>query len=106
MFFASKHNVGFDDMRDVIRAYPEWELKVLSGSEGKIVNRALAGDETLVEFVKRDQENPQNTRFQTIDEAMYALMEEQGDILLFIRNTQVCNILSIFRLCCMSRSQC
>ena len=80
MFFASKHKVGFEGMRDVIKAYPEWELKVISGSEAKIANRAMAGDASLEEFVKRDHENPKNTRFQNFDEAMNALVREQVSI--------------------------
>ena len=77
MFFASKLNVGFDDMRDVIRSYPEWELKVLEGAEAKIATLALAGDDTVNEFYKRDLEDPKNTRFQKLDEGMHALLQEQ-----------------------------
>ena len=84
MFFASKHKVGFEGMRDVIKAYPEWELKVISGSEAKIANRAMAGDATLKEFVKRDHENPKNTRFENLDEAMNALLREQVMICRFV----------------------
>ena len=80
MFFASKHKVGFEGMRDVIKAYPEWELKVISGSEAKIANRAMAGDASLEEFVKRDHENPKSTRFQNLHDAMNALVREQVSI--------------------------
>ena len=71
MFFVSNHNIGFENIRDVIRAYPDWELKVLSGAQLRIEREAtITQDATLAEFVERDRKNPQSTRYDNLDEAI------------------------------------
>ena len=60
MFFASEAALPFENIRQVIRAHPEWELLVLKGTEPSYTVHAEQGDEDYKTLMGRVDANPEN----------------------------------------------
>ena len=61
MFFSTEVINSFETMRQVIQAYPDWNLHVLSGSEAFVIYRAIDGDPDYMAFWERMKNLPDET---------------------------------------------
>ena len=80
MFFTSETTLPFETEREVIRAYPDWNLMLLDGNEFPFVSKAMAGDQDYQDFVDRmrDVENEYvdgDVKFSSIKEGLDKLLE-------------------------------
>ena len=77
MFFSTEVTTGFDSIREVMRAYPKWKLNMRSGNELLFLKKAEEGDEDYVNFWNRVQNNPEETVFNSIEEAVQKIERDQ-----------------------------
>ena len=54
MFFANDITLPFENIRDVIQAYPEWELLLLKGTESTYTNYIQQRDTDFTAFMDRE----------------------------------------------------
>ena len=80
MFFTSAVSVPFETERDVIRAYPKWNLMFRKGSEVNIYSYVNQGDPDYVAFWQRHQEDPEGTRYNSEKEGLEHIAEGQNVI--------------------------
>jgi hypothetical protein len=77
MFFTSPTHNKFEDIVDVIRAYPEWKLVFLSGYEYKFELKA-AYDPDYANFWARAQSFPQDTTINSLEEGFSLIAKEKA----------------------------
>ena len=77
MFFTGTVTVDFETRRDVIQAYPDWNLIFKDGSEINFVVPASHGDPDFAEFWARDQADQAETRFTTVEEGLVRIATNQ-----------------------------
>lgn len=58
MFFTSEVSIPFNTIYDVMKAYPEWKLKMMNGDDVYFQYKALEGDVLYKEFYDRVKTNP------------------------------------------------
>ena len=75
MFFTSESKLPFETERDVIKAYPEWNIMLLEGNDMLFKSRAISGDQEYVNFVDRLQENH---KYSSVKEGLRKLLEGQN----------------------------
>ena len=87
MFFTSETTLPFETERDVIRAYPDWNLMLQEGNEFLFLSKAMAGDQDYQDFVDRmediendDDEEEVDVKFSSIKEGLDKLLEGQNVI--------------------------
>ena len=68
MFFTSTVTIPLETRRDVMRAYPDWNLIFKDGAEINFVTFVLQGDPDFIEYWTRDQADPTETRVGSIKE--------------------------------------
>ena len=77
MFFTSTPTVDFETRRDVIQAYPDWNLIFKDGADISFAPLAIRGDPDFVEYWARDQADQTETRFKTIKEGLIRIATNQ-----------------------------
>ena len=77
MFFTSEITIPFNDIRDVIRSYPDWKLQILTGSDALYQPKALAGDPEYMAFWERVESDPEQSIYPNIEEGLKRLLEDQ-----------------------------
>ena len=77
MFFSSEITIPFEGIRDVIRAYPDWKLKMMDGNDALFQPRALAGDVDYGAFWKRVEDDPEESIYANIVAGLEDLLEGQ-----------------------------
>ena len=77
MFFTSTVTIPLETRRDVMRAYPDWNLIFKDGAEINFVTFVLQGDPDFIEYWTRDQADPTETRVGSIKEGLDRIAKEQ-----------------------------
>ena len=80
MFFTSSISVPLETERDVIRAYPQWNLMFRKGSEVNIYSYVNQDDPDYIAFWQRHQEDPEGTRYNSEKEGIELLARGQNVI--------------------------
>ena len=83
MFFTSETTLPFETEREVIKAYPDWNLMLLEGNEFLFLSKAMAGDQDYIDFVDRMEDNKEedeDIKFSSIKEGLEKLLEGQNVI--------------------------
>ena len=70
MFFTSELTLPFNSIEDVMRSYPDWNLKFLHGNEPHFIIKAKAGDPLYSEFWKRVTISREEQTFQNLEEGL------------------------------------
>ena len=73
MFFANDITLPFENIRDVIRAYPEWELLVFKGAEPTYTTHVEQGDADYKALMDRVDSDPKNLIYHTMEEGIMRL---------------------------------
>ena len=76
-FFTSTVTIPLETRRDVMRAYPDWNLIFKDGAEINFVTFVLQGDQDFMEYWTRDQADPTETRVGSIKEGLDRIAQEQ-----------------------------
>jgi hypothetical protein len=76
MFFKSPSDNNFEDIKDVIPAYPEWKLVFLSGEESAFADKATY-DSDYANFWARAQSSPQDTTINSLEEGISLIAKEK-----------------------------
>ena len=77
MFFTSTVTIPLETRRDVMRAHPDWNLIFKDGTEINFLTFILQGDPDFIEYWKRDQADPTETRVGSIKEGLDRIAKEQ-----------------------------
>jgi len=80
MFFTSELTLPFNSIEDVMRVYPDWKLKMMTGNDVHFQYKALAGDPLYAAFWDRVQNLPEETVFSNLQEGLELLMKERAVI--------------------------
>ena len=73
MFFANDITLPFENIRDVIRAYPKWELLVFKGAEPTYTTYVEQGDVDYKALMDRIGSDPENLIYDTMEEGIMRL---------------------------------
>ena len=73
MFFANDITLPFENIRDVIRAYPQWELLVFKGAEPTFTTYVEQGDVDYKALMDRIGSDPENLIYDTMEEGIMRL---------------------------------
>jgi hypothetical protein len=101
MFFTSEISLPFNSIEDVMRAYPDWKLKMMSGNDVHFQYKAIQGDPLYAEFWDRVTNMPEETVFYSIEEGLDILMNERA-----VMHTATGIKLAKFTLCYLHRNCC
>ena len=77
MFFIGKSTLPFNSVEDVMRAYPDWNLKYRVGSDIFWKVKAKAGDPLYSEFWERVTSNRDEYTFQDVEEGLNLIKNER-----------------------------
>ena len=77
MFFSSKLTLPFNSIEDVMRSYPDWNLKYRAGSDIFWKVKAKAGDPLYSEFWERVTSNRDEYTFQNVEEGLNLIKNER-----------------------------
>ena len=80
MFFTSEATLPFETMRDVMRAYPDWNLMMQSGNDIYFISRAMDGDKDFNTFLDRKRDKPSETVFSDVEDGLAKLEEGRNVI--------------------------
>ena len=80
MFFTSSISVPLETERDVIRAYPQWNLMFRKGSEVNIYSYVNQGDPDYIAFWQRHQKDAEGTRYNSEKEGIEHIASGQNVI--------------------------
>lgn len=80
MFFTSEQSIPFQSIEDVMRAYPDWSLKMMNGNDVHFQYRALQGDPLYAEFWDRVINKREETVFGNLREGLAMLKRERAVI--------------------------
>ena len=80
MFFTSPISVPFTTLREVIRAYPDWNFIFGAGSEKWCKDHAKAGDPDFMALWQRYLENPTGTTFNSVKHGIELIENEKNVI--------------------------
>ena len=80
MFFTSSISVPLETERDVIRAYPQWNLMFRKGSEVNIYSYVNQDDPDYMDFWQRHEKDPEGTRYNSEKEGIELLSKGQNVI--------------------------
>ena len=81
MFFSTETSVPFENMRQVMQAYPDWKLQLQMGMQVFFVYKVEEGDPDYVKFWDRVENKPEETVFTKWDEGIRRMREDFGVIL-------------------------
>ena len=77
MFFTSTISMDLETRRDVIQAYPDWNLIFMDGDQMLFIIYVDKGDPDFVEYWARDQADKTETRFGTLKEGLGRIASNQ-----------------------------
>ena len=77
MFFSTETTATFETVTEIIRSYPEWKLNIREGNEMLYYQKAEAGNKDFQVFWNRVKNEPKNTIFSSIDDAIRRISDEQ-----------------------------
>jgi hypothetical protein len=78
MFFTTEVSIPFNSIEDVMRAYPDWKLKMMHGNDVHFQYKAIQGDQLYSAFWDRVTNKPDETIFHTLEEGLDILMKERA----------------------------
>ena len=70
MLFTTQTFVPFHSIKDVMQAYPDWKLMMRHGFEAYYIDYVEEGDSDYVSFWKRVKENPRESVFSSVGQAV------------------------------------
>ena len=76
MFFTSELTLPFNSIEDVMRSYPDWNLKFLNGNEPHFIIKAKSGDPLYSEFWKRVTIRREEQTFQNLEEGLNMIKKD------------------------------
>ena len=82
-FFTVTVPEPFESMRDVIKAYPNYNLLIRKGLEGHIYYKMKRGDVVFKEFWDRLMENPEDMTFSSEQEGLDMISANEQNVLAF-----------------------
>ena len=77
MFFIGESTLPFNSIEDVMRSYPDWNLKFKDGSDVYFKVKADAGDPLYSEFWERLTSNREEYTFQNLEEGLSLIKNER-----------------------------
>ena len=93
MFFIGEITLPFNSIEDVMRSYPDWNLKYRVGNDIFWKVKAKAGDPLYSEFWERVPSNQEEYTFQNLEEGLNLIKNErsvihigEGDLKSFFKN--------------------
>ena len=93
MFFTSELTLPFNSIEDVMRSYPDWNLKYRVGNDIFWKVKAKAGDPLYSEFWERVASNQEEYTFQNLEDGLNLIKNErsvihigEGDLKSFFKN--------------------
>ena len=87
MFFTSTPTILFDSMHDILRAYPQWNIKLAQGNENYFKSLAEAGDELVGEYWTRMETSPEYYKYKSIGDGLNEI--RSGQIAIFIEKIRL-----------------
>ena len=87
MFFTSTITIDFKSKKDVLKAYPEWNLIFKDGKQIHFFSIANQGDPDFMAYWARDQADQAYTRFGNIEDGMSRILTRQE--IMFIGEPQL-----------------
>ena len=82
MFFTTEVSVPFKTIKEVMRAYDDWKLMMMKGSDVHFIYYVQAGDPDYKEFWNRRMNKPEETVFNTIEAGVKRMQNDR--VVLFI----------------------
>ena len=70
MFFSTKSENPFENIKDVMRAYPDWKLLMQSGTDIDYLPYVESGDEDYIKFWKRVKKTPDDFVFTEFEKTL------------------------------------
>ena len=92
MFFTSNPEVEFNSLHDILKAYPEWDIKLLNGMETTIITMAKNGDHLAQEFLVRMEQNPEYYILDSVEKLWNQL--QYGKTVIYVESTVMENYLN------------
>ena len=77
MFFVGESTLPFNSIEDVMRSYPDWNLKFKDGNDINFKPKADAGDPLYSEFWERVTSNREAHTFQNLEEGLSLIKNER-----------------------------
>ena len=77
MFFVGESTLPFNSIEDVMRSYPDWNLKFKDGNDINFKPKADAGDPLYSEFWERVTRNRKEYTFQNLEEGLSLIKNER-----------------------------
>ena len=95
MFFSTNNQNSFENIKDVIRAYPDWKLLMQSGTEIYFLPYVESGDEDYITFWERVTDSPEDSVYTGFENTVQERMDDrvvlhvsQSAVNVFKKNTQ------------------
>ena len=80
MFFTSELTLPFNSIEDVMRSYPDWNLKFIDGNDIHFIVKAKSGDPLYSEFWERVTNKREEHVFQNLEEGLNMIKKERAVI--------------------------
>ena len=80
MFFTSELTLPFNSIEDVLRSYPDWNLKFKDGDDRSFIVKAKSGDPLYAEFWERVTSNREAYTFQNLEEGLDMIKKDRAVI--------------------------
>ena len=80
MFFTSELTLPFNSIEDVLRSYPDWNLKFKDGDDRSFIVKAKSGDPLYAEFWERVTSNREEYTFQNLEEGLDMIKKDRAVI--------------------------
>ena len=80
MFFIGEETLLFNSIEDVMRSYPDWNLKFIDGNDIHFIVKAKSGDYLYSEFWERVTNKREEHVFQNLEEGLNMIRKERAVI--------------------------
>ena len=77
MFFSTEVSLPYEDIIDIMRAYPEWKLMMRQGGDVFYYDRAAAGDVHYKQFYERVLANQEGMTYTSIQEGIKLMKNDR-----------------------------
>lgn len=78
MFFTAELKIPFESRKDVMNAYPDWDLKFRKGAERMFIDNAELGvDKVYEEYWNRAKNNLDDYRFKSLQDGVNSIYDDQ-----------------------------
>ena len=77
MFFTGTDNIPFNSRKDILREYPDWNLRIPTGSEMNIYHEVLQGDADHAAFWERLLEDKSAHTYNGLEEGLEFIAKGQ-----------------------------